>query len=607
MHGTFAEAVTVVLLAGLVVAVVGHHVPYAVVGCGLVALLAALQVLPTSLAFAGFGSELVLLVGGTMVMGAGLTRTGVTDRMVELVQRVAGPAGARLAERRLLAVLVLAAAATGAVLGDVSAMALWLPAVVHLARRHATSPGRLLLPTLYGVLAGSQVTLIGTAGNILASGILTAVPGQRGFGLFSQAPVGLVLVLLVVLLAVTAGPALVPPRTAQGQPDVDFANLKIYQGEVVVADHPAIHGKHLHEATVLRDHGLRVAALLPGPVDAAAGGIRRRPLGEVSTAVSPDTVLRAGDHLLVQGSAEDLLKAQRSGLFELHGESEPASVTAEALVVSDSGLEGRTLAELGFRQRYGLEVLAVWRHMGPPRTRLQQVRLRAGDILLLSGPRPAALRLHERLDALLLGERGAVQLRRHKAAIAVAILAAFVAGAATGAVDPAAAAVGGAALMVLTGCLRSEEALGALDFPILLLLAGIVPLGTALQQTAIPAYVASVLLPVAHTHGPFVVWVLLFLLATLTTQFLSDVATALLWVPVALKLALVLHMDARPLALAIMLGGQAPIVAVGHKVALLVPSAGRYSQRDFLRYGVPAVALFLVGGLLAAPHVFPFR
>lgn len=612
MHGNLADAVTLVLLAGFVAAVVSHRLAYVVVGCGLVALIAALRVLPTSLAFAGFGSELVLLVGAMLVVGAGLTRTGVTDRMVMAVQRLAGPAGARGAERRLLAALVLASALTGAILGDVPAMALWLPAVVQIARHHRTTPGRLLLPILYGVLAGSEVSLIGTAGNILANGLLVAAH-RPSFGIFSQAPVGLAAAVLVTLLAVTVGPALVPPLRGPDLADVDFGNLKVYQGEVVVAAHPALDGKRLREATALRDHALRVAAILPAePADdppapasrPATTAPRPRPSG---MPVNADTVLHAGDRLLVQGNAEDLLRAQGSGLFALRGEREPAAVTAEALVVPESGLVGRTLAGIGFRQRYGLEVLAVWRHKGRPSKRLQDIRLRAGDILLLSGPRQAAIRLHERLDALLLGEREVPAVLRSKAGIATAILALFVLLAATGAVDPAAAAVGAAGLMVLSGCLRTEDALAALDIPVLLLLAGIVPLGTALQRTPLPGDVAAALQPLAHSHGPLAVWAVLFVVAALTTQFLSDVATALLWVPVALNLALALHLDARPLVLAVMLGGQSPVVAAGHKVALLVPAAGRYTHRDFLRYGVPAVLLFLVAGLVVAPHFFPFH
>ncbi len=597
---------TLVLLAAVVAAAVSHRVPSAVVGGALVCLLAGLRILPVARAFAGFGSELVLLVGGMMVVAAGLTRTGAADRLVAGVEVAAGRPDGVLAERRLLGGLVLAGAATAALLGDVPAMAVWLPAVSRIARRHGTTPGRLLLPILFGVLAGSEVTLIGTAGNILASGILTAVPGQVGFGVFTQAPVGLVAVAAVFALAVTVGPALLPAKHPGEPADVDFANLKMYQGEVAVAAHSALDGRRLREAAVLRELGLRVTAIFPG---ADAPGRRGLPLPGSSppATAGPDSVVRAGDRLLVQGSAEDLLEAQNSGLFELRGPAEAATVTAEALVVPESGLVGRTLTELGFRQRYGLDVLAVWRHRGQPLTRLQHLRLRPGDILLLSGSRLAALRLHERLDALLLGERDAAPPRRDRAAVALGLLAAFVAVAATRLMDPAAAAVGAAAGMVLTGCLRPEEALAALDLPILLLLAGIVPLGTALQATPVPALVAAGLAPLARADGPLAVWAVLFLVAALTTQLLSDVATVLLWVPVALRSAALLHADSRPLALAVMLGAQAPVVALGHKVALLVPSAGRYSNRDFLRYGLPAAALLLGAGLWAAPRVFPFR
>ena len=318
-------------------------------------------------------------------------------------------------------------------------------------------------------------------------------------------------------------------------------------------------------------------------------------------------MVHAGDRLLIQGGAEDLLHAEEAGLFRLErSAAEPAAVTAEALVLPDSSLAGRTLADLGFRQRYGLDVLAVWRHRGHPLTRLRNLRLRAGDILLLGGPRPAALRLHERLDALLLTERAGPRPRTGRAWHAVAILALFVLGAATGAVDPAVAALGAAALMVLSGCLTGDEALLALDLPILLLLAGIGPLGTALQATPLPGLVAGALRPAAAVVGPVGVWALLFLMAALTTLFLSDVATVLLWVPVAVRVAAALHVDARPLALAVMIGAQSPVMAVGHKVALLVPAAGGYTHRDFLRFGVPVALLFLTGGLLAVPHLFPF-
>lgn len=604
MHWTWGDAATIALLAGFVAAVISHRVHHAVVGVALIALLAGARVLRVSQAFAGVGSELVLLVGGMMVVAAGLSNTGVTQLMVSGVQAAAGRPSGRVTERRLLGGLVLAGALSGAFLGDVPAMVMWLPAVTQIARRYGTTAGRLLLPTMFGVLAGSECTLIGTAGNILANGILAETPGQRTFGVFTQAPVGMALVAGVLVLTLVAGPLLLPPRPTHEEAEVDFADLKMYQGEVVVADHPAIAGRRLRDVAPLREFGLRVAAHLP-----LREAEERRPwfAGRGPGAVGPDTVLQAGDRLLVQGSAEDLLQAQRSGVFALERSAEPASVAAEALVLPESSLAGRTLADLSFRQRYGLDVVAVWRHRGHPLTRLQSLRLRAGDILLLAGPRAAALRLHERLDALLLTERAGSPPRASRRWRALAILGLFVIAAGTGAVDPAVAAMGAAALMVLSGCLSGEEALRALDLPILLLLAGIGPLGTALRGTPLPALVAGALRPLAQAWGPLALWCVLFLVGAVTTQFLSDVATILLWVPVAVQVAGGLHVDARPLALALMIGAQSPVVALGHKVALLVPAAGRYTNRDFLRFGVPAALIILIAGALTAPHFFPFH
>jgi len=572
----------------------------------LVLLAAGFQVFPyehagTRLApvdfFFGFGHEALVAICALMILGRGLVVTGALEPASRLLGRLieARPGAA------MLVVLALCAAASG-VLNDTPIVVLMLPILVGAALRTKTSAARTLLPMNYAVLIGGMGTTIGTSTNLLVVSIAADL-GVRRFEMFeffhvtALAAIGGILYLWLVL------PRLIPERAsplADAAPQVFSAVLHV--GEGGFAD-----GKTLAEAQKAAGPALRLTRLVRGE------GLELSRL--------PSLTLRAGDRIHVRADAQALRESAEHLGATLHcagGEEPPVDdehpleekdqQLAEVVVTESSALHRSTVRATRFSDIHDVVIVGLQRAGGQALRGyddIGDVVLRAGDVLLVQGTKDAIARLRERARLLVLAQSYEVP-RTAKAPVALAILAAVVALAALKLAPIAVAALAGAAAMIVARCITWEEAAAALSAKIILLVASSLALGAALEKTGATAWLAASF--VSATRGLSAEWVLalLMLLMAAFTNFVSNNAAAAVGTPIAVGIAAHLGVAPEPLVLAILFGANfCYVTPMAYQTNLLVMSAGGYRFADFVRGGLPLLAIMLAAYSWLLPRFFP--
>lgn len=543
--------------------------------------------------FQGFANPAIILIASMMILGESLQRTGVTAKIGKWVTARAGGG-----ESRLDVLLMLATAIPSALISDVGVTTVFIRIVGEIRRRIGLPPSRMLLPIAYGASLGGLLTLLGSSGNILANQFLVHA-GLPGLSLFSLTPLAGILVAVGILYVVYAGKKLLPSRTEDAETDRLYG-LREYRGELGVAAECPCSGHRLGDLSLPSRIGIRVLSV-------------RRVSGSIIDHPDAETVIETGDHLWVQGAVADLLGSQGNtdypGLYlvEEDGFREAKEGHAEALITPRSPLRGHTLAELQFRQRYDTTVVAVSR-LGETATpeQMASLRFRVGDTLLLRGAAKGLASLAH--SGVLLLERAVDYrpLRPKLAWVSIAAMVAVLLAGATGLLPTPLAAILGVVLVVLTGCLTPEEAQGTLDLRLLVLIAGMLALGEALQDTGVVSAVAHVIL--AAGNNPLILLAAVYLLAAILTQIFSNAVTVVLVTPMAIQAAQIAHLNPTPLVVAVIIAVSAsPATPFGNQTNLLVMGPGRYRMGDFLKMGIPLSLLNAFVSVALIPLFWPFR
>lgn len=556
-------------------------------------LLAALLLglVPADKAFDGFAEDVVIIVASVLVVSAGIGRSGLVRRLI----RVLGP---RLrtpgAQVTALAGVVTTLAM---VMKNIGALAIFLPVAMQVARRSGTSPSLLLMPMAFGSLVGGLVTLVGTSPNLLVSRVREEVSGQP-FGLFDFAPVGLGIVAAAMAFLAVGWRLLgsAAARRASGPASAPAPFL----AEARVAEGSASAGRTVAALEAEAEGDAAIAALLRGE--------------ERLEPPPPDTVLAPGDSLVLRGEAAAVQAlVAEGGLALAHldkGEMATlpgaAVALAEAVILPASPLAGATPMGLRLRHAHGVNLIAVSRRGAPVTERVRDLRLRVGDVLVLQGP---AERMEAALDELgcLPLELGRAEIaRRRQDWVPVGLLAGAVAAVAFGWLSVTVAFFAAAVGTVALGVLSLEEAYEALDLPILVLLACLIPISDAVSATGGAALIAGGLAAVAQ-HLPATGALALVLLAAMAlTPFLNNAATALIMAPVAAQMAATLGLNADPFLMAVAIGCACDFLTpIGHQCNTLVMGPGGYRFGDYARLGAPLSLVVAVTATLLIPLVWP--
>ncbi|CAG0970087.1 hypothetical protein GEOBC_01223 [Geobacteraceae bacterium] len=546
-------------------------------------------------AISGFSNPATITVGAMFVLSAGLYRTGAVNAV--------GGGLARLGRKSYwltLAAMMLVIGIISAFINNTAAVAIFLPIVLGVARDTHTSASRLLMPLSYSSMFGGVCTLIGTSTNILVSSIIER-RGLAPIGMFELTDMGLIFFGAGFLYMLLVGVRLIPVRVGEDEEERrlgsgDYVTEIIIQPEarsvgMVLAQSPLLHELDLKSVEVFRD-----GRLLDDP---------------------PEQIeLREGDHLKVRCDLENFRKIQQRRGIALKQELDQGategtpeeSTLVEAVIAPNSTLDGRSLKEARFRSRYGFTALAI-RHRGHVimRENLETTVLRAGDVLLFDmGPREIE-RLRVDRTFVVISEVQAPVFRKRKTAIALAVVTAVVAGAALGVVPIMTGAIIGCIVMVLAGCLTTEEAYEAIDWKVIMLMAGVVTLGIAMEKSGAALFLSKFIVYAVGGAGPTAMVAALYLFSAIITAILSNNATVALLIPIVFATADSMRIDPRPLIMAVTYAASLDFMTpFGYQTNTLIYGPGRYRFADYLRVGTPLNILFWVLATIFIPRFWPF-
>ena len=585
--------ILLLILAGAIVLFVTEWVRADLVALLILAALTITGVLTPETAVLGFSNPATVTIGCMFVLSAALDRSGALDPLTAFIGRVAG--GRPLV---LSALLMAACGAASAFINNTAVVAVFLPAVLAVAREQKISASKLLIPISFASQFGGVCTLIGTSTNLVVSAI-SADAGLGPIGMFELTSVGAVLFAAGLVLMLAVGHWVLPDRKSPGEA-IDVYDLRDYLAEVEVRPESALVGRSPLDPAVEAELGVEVIEI-----------IRE---GRRLVFPSRGEAIRAGDLLMVEGPVNRLLRIRDMEGIALRGdlvlhdadlESEDVALF-EALVVPGSPLDGRSLKGIDFRRRYGLNALAIRRTGEALREKVGHVVLRVGDALLLQGRAHDVEALKAGEDLLILGPIGVRAPRRRKAPLAILIMAGVVTAAAFG-VSIVGAALLGSLLMVLTRCLTLEETYQSIDWKILFLLAGVLPLGQAMITTGAAELIARGILAPVGALGPTAALATLYLITALLSSVISNNSTAAVLAPIAIATAFALDASPKPFLMAVCYAGSTCFLTpIGYQTNMMVYTPGAYRFWDFARVGWTLNLAFWVLTVLLVPRVWPF-
>lgn len=585
------EAILVIsILVGAVALFISEKYPIDFVALLVLGVLLALGLVTPAEGISGFSNPATVTVAAMFILSAGLQKTGATAAIGQLM--------VRFGRNYFAALVVIMGTITviSAFINNTAAVAVFIPLVMVVANRRKIAASRLLIPLSYASQFGGVCTLIGTSTNLLVS----AISEQSGYGAFSMfefSRMGLILFAGGVLFFLLMGRWLLPERQAQ---ELAVAyQLGEYITEMRIGEKSPLIGKSVMESRLGETHDVTILRLLH--VKKAVWAPLRQ-------------ALMGGDVLLVRGKIGELMRLRESAKLELNVDFKLRDETlqtedmrlVQALVAPGSTLIGHNLKELDFRNRYKALVLAIQRRGESIRDKLNSVDLGLGDALLIQAHEDQIKALRRDGDFIVLDEVPGVGLR-HKAPLVFGILAAVVGLAALDVLPILVSALLGCLAMVLTRCLRLEEAYHAINWPVIFLLAGILPLGIAMQTSGAAGLIAERAVGVVGGMGPVAVLAVVYLMTSVMTDTMSNNAAAVLLAPIAISTAEQIGVDPRPLLMAITFAASTGFsTPVGYQTNTMIYNPGGYKYTDFLRTGVPLSILFWILSVTFIPRFWSF-
>jgi di/tricarboxylate transporter len=544
--------------------------------------------IPAKEAFSGFSDDIVIIVASALVVSAGIARSGVADALVRPV------AGVLTTPGRQIAFLGGAVGLMSAFMKNIGALAVFLPVAMQLARRHKTGVHRVLMPMSFASLLGGLMTLIGTSPNIIVSRVRADMTGQP-FSMFDYFPVGLGVTAVGLLFLVFGWRLLPAARSGARSAEETFA-VESYASEMLLPAASPYVGRTVADLEALAEGEARVIGLIR----------------EKFRRYAPDShwKLLADDILVLEGDAPALQRLVRGAALEPVGAPAEAQggewLIVEAVVGRDSPLAGCSARRLDLRSRFGLSLLAISRRGERIARRMQHVVFQEGDLLLLLAP---AARLPDSLSEagiLPLAERHLQLGRRRPAWVPIVIVAVAMAVAIFHVLPVSVAFLAAAVAMVVFGVITVEEAYNAIEWPILVLLAALIPVSDTLRSTGGTDVIAAVLADFARGLPPVACVGLVMATAMAVTPFLNNAATVLVMAPIGASLAGQLGLSADPFLMAVAVGaGSDFLTPIGHQCNTLVMGPGGYRFSDYPRLGLPLTLLILVAGTLLIALTWP--
>ena len=553
-----------------------------------------LGVVPHEKAFDGFGHEATIIIALVLVISRGLSNSGAIDLIGSLVIDKSRSLAAHIG------ITSIVAAGLSAVMNNVAALALLMPVDLKAADKAKRSPALSLMPLSFASILGGLVTLIGTPPNIIIASFRQKALGEP-FGMFDFSPVGVVAAAAGVLFIMTLGWRLIPTPSGDKSAGQKLrSEIKNYIAEVRVPEGAECIGKLVRDLDEQGEDN-----------DLAVIGLVRRGKRLPGRARLAD--IRAGDILVLEADADAIDSFVGALKLEYIGAEKHESLTGEGqslmevVIPPGAAIEGRSALDMRLMYRHGILLLGVSRQGRRFHDRVRKLRIRAGDVLLLLGPNERLPEIADWIGGLPLRERELHVAQRQKAGLAVGLFAAAIALASLGILHLPAALAAVCVLFVLTNIVPLRDIYTSIEWPVIVLLGSMIPIGAALESSGGTALIASNIVHLAAGYGPMIVLTLLMIVTMTLSDVLNNTATTVIAAPIAIDIANRLHVSPDPFLMAVAIAAScAFLTPIGHKNNTLIMGPGGYKFGDYWRMGLPLEILVIAVSIPMIMWIWPF-
>ncbi|CAN5905689.1 SLC13 family permease [soil metagenome] len=545
--------------------------------------------------FAGFSNPATITVGAMFVISAAIFKSGALSNVGSVLTRI----GRHNYFLCLLAIMVFAGVMS-AFINDTAVVALLMPVVIQVARDTRISPSLLLMPLSFGALMGGVCTLLGTSTNILVSGIAQQ-QGEDPISMFEMTPAGICFLVAGILYMLFIGRFLLPNRPVMDSL-TDSYDMGDYLTEIVLLPTSKSVGSSIQNSQLVKDLDIEIIQIMRGE--------------DKRFKAYPTSVLQANDVLKVRCDVNKLKKLKDEEGIELkpdvafEDEDLKTAVTKlyEAIVTPNSMLQGKSLKELNFRSYYdGASVLAIRHRDEILHEKLTHTRLSAGDVLLIAADVRQLDKLRDNDDMLIISETERPSFSYRRIFSVLAIVAGIIGVAAFGGVSIVLTATVGVILLVIFNLISTEEAYKSIEWKVIFMLAGVLSMGAALEKTGAALLLSDLMIESVGVWGPHAVVSAFFFISFMSTNFMSNNATAALLAPIAIAAGHSMGVSVRPMLMAITFAASLSFMTpMGYQTNTMIYSPGNYRFKDYLRVGTPLNLLLWILASLIIPYFFPF-
>ncbi|MCK8828329.1 anion permease [Natroniella acetigena] len=539
-------------------------------------------------ALLGFANPATITVLTMFILSEGIQRSGLVqilgDKIVQLTSED---------ESRQLGIIVGLAGPIAGIINNTPVVAIFIPMITNLARKTKISPSKLLIPLSYASMMGGMLTLIGTSTNLLASDISARLIGHS-FSMFEFTQLGFIILLIGSIYLLTVGRYLIPERIDPNQYNdlIEEYEMINYLTEVVIEENSPLSGKVVSQAIEQLDFDMDLVQII------RSGKQFMEPLDAKT--------LQPADHLIIRTNRETLLKMIETEGLKMIPEQDKVTEEKlenptegqkliETVVTHGSFLEEQTLSEINFLDRYDTTVLAVRRGSKLAHNRMKDITFKAGDVLLLLVTEKTLERLRHNRNFIIADEINPTDYRQSKIPIALGIISAVIALAVLEVMPIVISALTGVIAMVLTDCVKPNEMYEAVNWEVIFLLASLIPLGVALEKTGTARYIAQQLLTVIDSFSPLIALGIFYILTATLTNIISNNASVILMIPIAVDAALQLGVNPFSFVLVVTFAAStAFLTPIGYQTNLMVYGPGGYKFKDFMIIGAPLQLLLAI-------------
>jgi len=583
------------LLAGVFVFLIWGRWRYDLVAFMALVIALIVGIVPSDQAFSGFGHPATVIVALVLIISRGLSNSGA----IELIARYLVDSTRSLSAH--ISVMAALVASLSALMNNVGALALLMPVDIQAAEKAKRSPALTLMPLSFASILGGMITLIGTPPNIIIAAYREKALGES-YSMFDFAPVGLAVAVIGVIFIATIGWRLIPTSSTDRNSTQELHNLEGYIAEAKVSETSSIVGKRVNELDELsEENGVAII------------GVVRR--GQRLPGMARRQVLKKNDVLVLEASPAALEKfigavglnyagAKKLGGGLLGGGN---LSLVEAVVPEGARIEGRSSLSVRLLYRHAVTLLGVSRQGQRFRDRVRDLKIEAGDVLLLIGPTERLPEIINWLGCLPLAERGLQLVQRQKALLAVGLFGTAIALASFGFLYLPVALAATAGLMVLFEIVPLHQVYDTIEWPVIVLLGSMIPIGGAMETTGATALIANGIVDISAGYSAAVVLTLLIIVTMTLSDLLNNTATAIIMAPIAISIANNLNVSPDPFLMAVAIAAScAFLTPIGHKNNTLIMGPGGYKFGDYWRMGLPLEILVIIISVPMLLWVWPF-